>query len=158
LRTERGAVTLPYEFHVSREAIEKGVSSFPNDGTWRLQLGQSLILEGDADRAVTELKHALELGVDPVAGKSALAMAYYLRSERAERKAEAETADSLLGEVAANRPDDRTMLFNRALVKERLGDTRSALALWDTVIATETDEGWRKEATERRDKLRRSSN
>lgn len=154
LRTERGPSTFSYEFHKSRQIIAQELANRPDDPDWLLRFGQSLIIEGDGGRAVTELSRALRLGSEATPTKLALAMAYYLRAGREDGGSDLKSADSFLSDVLAANPRDPTALFNRALVQERLGDQRGALALWDQLISLEGDEGWRNEASEQRSRLR----
>jgi tetratricopeptide (TPR) repeat protein len=124
----------------------------------RAALGVALIVEGDLDRAITELEAAAnELGTrqpNPIVHTN-LSAAYLARARwgnHPEDWSKALAAADQAIQIEMNVPEP---YFNRALALEGLGQTEDAAKAWAAYALRDRDSnsGWTREAEERRKAL-----
>lgn len=114
------------------------------------------LLRGDTSHAKSTLENAL--------GKERalpflnnLAVAYAMEAEdlrpvseqdkEAQKKVYQKALD-ITGEILRRRPSDPAALFNKALILERLGNTKDAITALEQLRHLEQNAGWQEEATE----------
>lgn len=120
----------------------------PNAASGTRAQGAAQLAAGKLDAAIRSLTRAN-------AGSVELAVAYLERGIRQASTTDLVVALDMLEvdmlKVAAKGPPapSAAVLFNRALVLESLGLGQLALRSWRSVLALETDPGWRGEAEER---------
>ena len=155
VRVLRGpAESLPPEFYSSRERVLREIARKPEDARFAMLLGESLAFEGQFDKAVAQLRRALDLAPDSEDIRLALAGAYFRRGETQQRPIDFQAADELLGQVLQRDPLNSVALFNRALTQHHLGNLVEAVNLFDRLTAIERDPAWKAEAIVLRDQLR----
>jgi CHAT domain-containing protein len=104
------------------------------------------LLLGDATAAVHDLEDVVHLTPTDRLAWDDLGAARYTAA------VQDHAPDKLPGALAATehalnlRPDDELARFNRALILERMGLIRPAIAAWQDVLAGDSDPNWRNEA------------
>lgn len=116
--------------------------------------GLALLLAGDAEAASEELLVAL--GIEPTNEEIAsdLVAAHLIRFESTEDPRALLDAFRSAGDFHPGETSYAPLLFNWALMLERTGLLAEAEATWNRYLSTETDSGWREEASARLTQLR----
>ena len=115
------------------------MSANRNDAKWLHALGREEILEWRTEEALTDLQHALELSPDSAPVMVDLAIAHVQRAERSQTVSDYAEAVEFLGKALAIKPDDPTILFDRAALYQRMSPPlyESALNDWNHFLAVE---------------------
>jgi tetratricopeptide (TPR) repeat protein len=119
-----------------------------NDAEWLRALGREEILEWHTDDAINDLNRALELSPNSVSTMVDLAMAHFQRAERLQDIADYRQSVELLGKALTAQPDDPVILFNRALVYQKMSPPlyESAVNDWNRFLVIESRGPWSEEA------------
>jgi hypothetical protein len=122
----------------------------------RMALGVALVVDGDLDRAITELEAAAkELGVmqpNPMVHTN-LSAAYLARARWWNHPEDWSKALAAADQAISIEPDVPEPYFNRALALEGLEQTDRAAQAWNDYASRERDSDWKREAEERRKAL-----
>jgi tetratricopeptide (TPR) repeat protein len=122
----------------------------PNNSRQSHVLGVSLLLLGDPDRSVAELRAA-----DRPAARNDLAVALLEQGARDDSPARAAEALETLLAADGAREAARERLFNSALALERIGLLHRATAQWERLLTITVGQGWERKATDHIAALRR---
>ena len=143
-----GSNSAPSEIYEAKAIILQQLTKRPDNAAWLQKLGQEEMLEWHIDAAVADLNRALQLSPDSVSIMVDLAMAYYQRAEGDHDANDYQRSVSLFGKALSIRPDDPVVLFNRALLYQRMSPPlyESALADWDHYLKIEAHGPWSEEA------------
>ena len=137
--------------------IGPALASKPRDPLWLHAKGRLALLDDKPDEAIQPLRTALDLDAANKVISIDLATAYYLRALRRgdQGTSDLTLAQELLGEVLKQEPENTTALFNRALVETEMHQLTQAIADLEKMISLERSDGWRQEAQERLEKVRK---
>jgi tetratricopeptide (TPR) repeat protein len=156
-RVERGQANneTPVELLEAEALIQRRLAGNRGDVDTLAAQGRAAILRWQAALAIQSLESAAarvgggsrpEIWID-------LATAYFQRGEQNQDKRDDEIAAEWLSKAIAARPQDEVALFNRAIVKSRLGQKDSAAADLQTFLQVSKDPAWRAEASQRLQEL-----
>ena len=135
--------------------IARKLNERPRDPLWLAAKGRAELLDWNYDSAIFTLGKARELKPDSLGIKLDLASAYFERAEATGRPVDYGPAIELLGQVLEVAPQDRTALFNRAIIYEKMFMYHEALRDWESYINADPAGEWTNEAKERLESLRR---
>lgn len=158
IRQQRGAGSAferPASLTSAVDAIRRMLDAHPQSGVALALRGRAELLEGDYTSAVDSLTRATEAAPDDVDARADLGVAYALRGESENRKADYGQAMELLLSALRRRPDDQRALFNLALTYEKLWMVDEAIETWDRFLRGNSPAGWRREAEERREAMKK---
>jgi tetratricopeptide (TPR) repeat protein len=138
----------PASLFQAKSIILDHLNARRDDSRWLHALGREEILEWRTEDALNDLKHALELSPNSVPIMVDLAIAHFQRAERAQNTVDYTESVELLGKALATRPDDPNVLFNRALLYQKMSPPlyESALNDWNHFLAIEPQGLWSEEA------------
>jgi tetratricopeptide (TPR) repeat protein len=136
--------------------ISAPIIEVPNPERAPLLASNADLLRGDTSHAKSTLERAL--GKErPLPFLNNLAVAYAMEAEdlrpvseqdkEAQKKVYQKALD-ITGEILRTSPSDPAALFNKALILERLGNTKDAITALEQLRQVEQDAEWREEATE----------
>jgi CHAT domain-containing protein/tetratricopeptide (TPR) repeat protein len=134
--------------------IGENLKKTPNDPLWLQAKAQADLLDGNYDSSITSLQRALEAWPDASGLQTDLASAYFQRGMSGNRPADYTLAIDLLGQVLQKQPDNKTALFNRAIVFERMFLFGQAVEDWERYLRLDPSGEWSKEASERLERLK----
>lgn len=141
-------------FLLEAEAIvDQRIQKDPENVEWLRVKAQSEMLQWHLDPAIESLTTVVQKRPDLTGLTLDLAIAYLQRAEQSNNRRDYEQSLSLFNQILKENPSNEVALFNRALAYEQLPDNTKAMADWTSLIKTERDSGWAKEARERLDKL-----
>jgi CHAT domain-containing protein/tetratricopeptide (TPR) repeat protein len=159
LRQERGSarssVTKPSSLLRAEYLIKEGLASKPEDAALLGSKGEAELLEWQYDEAIASLRHALDLQPDSSDLLGNLATAYAQRGDVESRPLDYGQAIEYLGQALSKKPNDPVLLFNRAVVEERLNLFGEAAKDWENYLRVDAKGPWAKEALQRLDAIRR---
>ena len=161
VRVTRSAIlpALPPELLQLAAQIEKELAAHPNSFDWLAAKGRLALLSLDYRTAIDVLKLARDLSSISTPARSELgidlASAYALRAKQTQNAADNTLAVELLSEILIKEPANTTARFNRAIIEERLSLLIPAIEDFEKAAASETDQGWKLEALQRAEQLRR---
>lgn len=135
--------------------IVRGLAKTPHDPVWLEAKGRADLLAWNYESALHTLKQALEVQPDSPGFLTDLASAYFERAEATGRDIDYGTAFDLLSQALKVRPDDPVVLFNRAVISERMKLFDQAIDDWEHYLKIDPDGGWAKEARERLESIRK---
>jgi tetratricopeptide (TPR) repeat protein len=135
--------------------IKRAVKSSPNDPVLLDAEGQAELLEGDYDGAIKRLSHALALHPQWPEALSDLAIAYTQRGDQENRPIDYGKAVDLLGQAIAVEPKNPVLLFNRAIVQEKLALLEEAQKDWNSFLQLDSTSGWAGEARRHLDSIQK---
>lgn len=135
--------------------IARKLNERPSDPLWLGAKGRAELLDWNYDSAILTLKKAGEARPDTLAIKIDLASAYFERAEATGRPVDYGPAIELLGQVLEVAPQDRTALFNRAVLYEKMFMYNEALRDWESYLKADPAGEWTNEAKERLEILRK---
>ncbi len=156
-RVERGQANneTPVELLEAEALVQRRLAGNRDDVDALAAQGRAAILRWQTALAIQSLESAAaragggnkpEIWID-------LATAYFQRGEQNQDKRDDEVAAEWLSKAIAARPHDEVALFNRAIVKSRLGQKDSAAADLQTFLQVSKDPAWRAEASQRLQEL-----
>ncbi|HXB20031.1 MAG TPA: CHAT domain-containing protein [Candidatus Solibacter sp.] len=134
--------------------IKRKLEKQPQDPDLLRQQAEADLLNWDFQLAIETLGHALRAPHPSAFTLVDLASAHFERAESTDSPADYEMALHYLGEAIRQSPKDRSALFNRAIVYERLFLYGPAIADWESLLAMEEDPKWRNEEESRLSDLR----
>ncbi len=126
--------------------ISKKLAERPTDPVWLESRARTELLEGNYNAAIESLQKALAL--QPKSGPllADLASGFYERGTALDRPADLGHALDLLGKAIALSPREPAVLFNRAIVAERLFLYSQAAEDWREYLKLDPNSTWSEEA------------
>lgn len=112
---------------------------------WKLS-GTAELLRLDPEQAVRSLKNAATQAPDDVDAATTLAIAYALLAEKTKKDEDWGESLNLLISTIKSHPNDKRLLFNLALVHEKLKNRKQAIQDWEKYLNIESDPKWVEEA------------
>jgi CHAT domain-containing protein/cytochrome c-type biogenesis protein CcmH/NrfG len=149
IQVERGSEKPPSSLRKAEIQIDENLKKNPTDSKWRQAEGRAYLLEGNGDEAVKSFEQARETAPDSPFLMADLGSALYLRNIGRDR----ELAYDWLSRALVKIPDDPIILFNRAIVGERINMLEQAKADWEHFLQVESGGLWAEEARERLKKV-----
>jgi tetratricopeptide (TPR) repeat protein len=152
LRAQRGVgspLERPEALIAAEARIAGELKKQPDDPRWLRMRGLAELLNHDPEAAVETLRRAVDQRPDDPRLLADLGIAYALRAEAANRASDYPQAIEYLGRAGKAAPNDTTILFNRALVYERMFLYELAAEDWQRLLTLESGEGWAGEARQR---------
>ena len=134
--------------------IGENLRKTPDDPVWLHAKADADLLDGNYDSAITSLQRALETQQNAPGLQTDLASAYFLQGLSENRPADYALAINLLGRVLQQQPDNKIVLFNRAIILERMFLFNQAVEDWEHYLRLDPSGPWTKEASERLQRLR----
>jgi CHAT domain-containing protein len=135
--------------------IGKNLEKNPNSAKWLAAKGKADLLDANYDSAVVSLERALKMDPTATSAEADLASAYFLRGESTHRAIDYGAALNLLGKGLARSPDDPVLIFNRAIIAERMYLYAQALEDWEHYLRIDHSGSWAAEAQQRLDALKK---
>jgi CHAT domain-containing protein len=129
--------------------IADNLRKTPNDPAWLQAKARADLLDGNYESAIKSLQRALETQADDPALLTDLASAYFERAESADRAVDYGNAIEALGKVLAESPDDPVVLYNRALVCERLFLYTQTVEDWQHYLRVDPNGEWAEDVRKR---------
>jgi CHAT domain-containing protein len=158
LRQERGvarsALAKPAPLLRAEYEIRVGLAAKPEDAALLAAEGRAELLEWQYDEAIKSLRHSLDVNPNSSGVLSDLATAYTQRADKEHRPIDYGQALELLGQALQKDPENKTALFNRAVVEERMDLLEDAEKDWETYLRLDPHGDWTSEARQRLEALR----
>ncbi|HEV3038295.1 MAG TPA: CHAT domain-containing protein [Candidatus Angelobacter sp.] len=140
----------------AKDQLLDEMSKNPSDPDLLRLWAESQMMERKANDAVQTLEHALILRADDPEILADLGAAYALRGDIETRFSDYSTAAEYLGQSLSLRTPVPQVVFNLALVQERMKLYDQAIKSWKEYLNLgEADDGWRKEAKDHLDDLQK---
>jgi len=159
VHTERGIessrLTRP-DLLEAEARVARGVETHPDDPAWLRLQGRADLLDGKDDAAIAELERARALRPKDAEILSDLGMAYFQKAERTHDPQMQALAFERLSEGARLKPDDPSLLFNRALAAESLFAFSEARDDWEAYLRIDSTSGWAQEARQHLDDVKKN--
>jgi CHAT domain-containing protein len=149
VRQQRGAGSAfdrPEALDAAVAAIRGEVAAHPRDPAVSELKGRAQLMERDYEGAIESLTRATPGGEGDPDALADLATAYAVRGEAEKRNIDYGHAMELYLRALRRRPDDQRMLFNLALVYEKLWLVDEAIEAWQRFLKQNPAAGWRQEA------------
>jgi CHAT domain-containing protein len=143
-RLDRPPALLDAEAKIARE-----LAAHPEATDWLQAKGRADLLDWNYEAAIKSFKRALEAEPDSPALQADLAAAYFERAEAADRAIDYGTTIELLAKALKARPDDPVMLFNYAVVLEKMFVYQQAIETWRHYLRVDSKSDWAAEARKR---------
>jgi len=156
VRQKRGAGSAfdkPESLAKAELAIRQLQSASPNDPRVLLLSGRVDLIENNVESAIDSLSRALEARPGDPEVLSDLGTAFARRGEAETHNIDLGHASELYLEALRKGPSDQRVLFNLALVYEKLWLIDEAAETWRKVLALNPPAGWREEAQEHLKKI-----
>jgi CHAT domain-containing protein len=150
-RDPRPAALLEAEAILARES-----AAHEEDARWLEMRGRADILEFRYGPAIDLLRKAADAGGNSAELLTDLAVAYGLHAEQANQPSDYAAVVDYATRALHLRPAYPRALFNRALAFERLYMVDRAAEDWEQYLKVETDAGWKAEAAEHLQALRKT--
>src|SRR5262249_5913440 len=131
------------------EAMARIVSALaknPDNAAWLGFRARAEVLSNDAERAIATLTRALDQRPDDSELMADLGTAYALRAETADRIVDYAYAIECFSRALNARPESREVLFNRAVVYQRMFLLDQAIEEWHRYLSLDPKGGWSDEA------------
>jgi tetratricopeptide (TPR) repeat protein len=138
---DRPTALLEGEARIARE-----LTKTPDNPRWLTARGRAELLERDYDSAVASFQRALHFQPDSAALTTDLASALFERAEARNSQADYNVAAEMLSRALTSTPEDPVVLFNRAIVYERLHFYDKAIQDWQHYLRVESATDWTPEA------------
>lgn len=159
LRQHRGsegsALSKPASLLEADLLIKNGLSNSPNDPSWLLAKGRSELIEWRYEDAIRSFERVLETKPDWPDALRDLATAHFQRAEAENRPLDYGQAIQELSEALARQPNDPVILFNRAIVYERMYLYDNARSDWDAYLKIDPAGPWSAEARQHLDEIQK---
>jgi CHAT domain-containing protein len=152
-RTQRGLGDSPLSKSPSLLEAEAILARRANDPEWWKWKGLAELLERSPNEAVQTLSRAQSESPKDAALALELAVAHAVRAETDNRPEDYAAALDILSAQARQHPNDPAILFNRALVCERLVLTEEAIRQWRRYLELDHKSPWAAEAHKHLDAL-----
>lgn len=153
LRQERRAIGSSFQRPPALLEAEAGVAAelekHPDDVKWLELRARAEMLDRQPEAAIGTLQHALERRPDDPDLMADLGMAYALRAEASNRDVDYGYAIEYLGRSLKAKPNSPEVIFNRAVVYERMYLYEDAIREWRHYLELDTSGSWRVEAQRR---------
>src|SRR5262249_27250833 len=107
------------------------------------------LLEWNYEAAIKSFKRALDAEPDSPSLQADLAAAYFERAEAADRAIDYSATIELLATALKARPNDAVMLFNYAVVLEKMFVYQQAIEAWQHYLKVDPKGDWSEEARKR---------
>jgi len=150
VRQQRGAASTfdrPEALDSAVAAIRRGLAAQPQAPALFALKGRAELLEHDYESAIESLTRATSAAASPDPDALAdLATAYALRGESENRPIDYGHAMELYLQALKHRPADPRLLFNLALIYEKLWLIDEAIETWRKFLSGNPAGGWRQEA------------
>ena len=143
-RLDRPPALLDAEAKIARE-----LAGHPDATPWLQAKGRADLLDWNYEAAIKSFKRALEAEPDSPVLQADLAAAYFERAEAADRAIDYGTTIELLAKALKARPDDPVMLFNYAVVLEKMFVYHQAIETWKHYLRIDSKSDWASEARRR---------
>jgi CHAT domain-containing protein len=157
LRLERGSATSlfqrPADLLEAEARIARELQGDPDNVKWLALRGRAELLAWDSEASVATLQHAQEQKPDDAGLQADLAVAYALRAESQNRAVDYGYAIEYLSRSLKAKPDSPEVLFNRAVVYERMYLYEDGVREWRRFLEVERSSAWREEAGRRLNEL-----
>jgi CHAT domain-containing protein/tetratricopeptide (TPR) repeat protein len=134
--------------------IAKNREKHPDNIDWLRAKGKADLLDGNYESAVDSLEQALRADPENSGVLTDLASAYFLRAQSTARATDYGAAIDLLGRAQRQSADDPVILFNRAIISERLFLYTQAINDWEHYLRIDPSGPWATEARQRLATLR----
>jgi tetratricopeptide (TPR) repeat protein len=152
-RTQRGAGDSPLGKSPSLLEAEAILVRRGDDPQWRKWKGLAELLDRSPDDSVETLLRAQAQDPKDAALALELAVAHAVRAETENRPEDYAAALDILSAQALQHPKDPAILFNRALVFERMLLTEEAIRQWRRYLELDPKSPWSAEAHKHLDAL-----
>ena len=154
VRTERAGGPLPIsrspDLHEAEARILREIETHPDDPVWLHLQGRVHLLTGREDDAIAELERAHALRPKDAYILSDLGSAWFQKAEHAADKSgdlkAYSSAFNLLSQAVRLKPDDATLVFNRALAAESVYAYIEARDAWEAYLRLDSEGPWANEA------------
>jgi len=160
IKVERGPISsvtdIPAALLESQAQIKRHLESRPEDAAWIHAQGRAALLLWDFETALRSFQMAADLGEKSSDFLVDFASAYFERAEQNGSALDYTLALEKLGQALQAKPDHLPTLFNRAIIRAKLFQYDPAIVDFEEYIRREPDAGWRQEAQERLEAVRRS--
>ncbi len=133
-------------FRRAVEVVTDQLKRHPEDSAWLVRRARIDLLDWRYKAALSALDQISSTASDNYDLLSTQAIAEFERGEVENRSEAFARAEDDLTRALKLRPNDPALLFNRALVYEKLMMYESARDDWQQVLKREADPGWRAEA------------
>jgi regulator of sirC expression with transglutaminase-like and TPR domain len=135
--------------------ISRELQKHPDDPRWLRAEAQAELQAGRYEAAIEILQPLQQTSAETPEVLRDLAAAYFQRAEASpDRAADYQTAADLLSQALAKSPADAVMLYNRAIVYERLSLYHQALADWEQYLQSDPTGAWADDARRHRDEIK----
>jgi tetratricopeptide (TPR) repeat protein len=154
LRQQKGGSTSPLErpqaWFDAELQIERALEAHPKDPKWLQAKARADLLAGDARSSVDSLSAALVIDPTDSSLEIDLASGFFERGDYSR-------AIDLLNKVITADPKNQIALFNRAVVRQRQGDSAGALGDWEAYLRLDSNSAWAREARQRLQEAQRDA-
>ena len=158
IQAERSAIGSSLDkssFLLRAEAlIGENLRRNPRDPAWLEAKARADLLENHYVAAVESLQSALAMWPDSPSLLTDLGTAYYQQAENLHRNSDYGTSIDCFSRALARAPDDPVVLFNRAVVYERIFLLHEAIKDWEHYLKVDASGEWAEEAKKRLQNLR----
>jgi len=138
--------------------VDENLRKNPNDPVWLQAKARADLLEGNYESAIRSLERVLETQPESPNLLSDFALAYYERAVSTGLVSDLNKAMNFLEGALAKSPNDPTVLFNRAIVSERMLLYDQAVDDWNRYLRVDPTGPWADDARSRlaalKDKLK----
>jgi len=139
----------PAALVAAQTRIARELSATPDSPEWLALRARVEILTSDPDSAIATLNRALEKSPEDPALLADLGVAFSMRAEAADRASDHVLAIEHLTRSLRARPDAPEVVFNRAVVYERMSRSEEAAREWRHYLRLDPSGGWSGEAGKR---------
>jgi Flp pilus assembly protein TadD len=149
VRQERGGSSSFQRPQALNDAISRiggELKKNPEAVRWMELSARAEMLERDAESPIATLRRALEQTPDDPGLLADLGMAYALRGDVRNQAVDYGYASDYLNRSLLKRPNSPEVVFNLALVYERMSSLENAIAQWDQYLKLDSGGAWREDA------------
>ena len=144
---ERGtASSRPLPMAEAEPVIRRALKNNPDSATWLELSARMQMLEHDPETALATLQRALEQQPDDPGLLAGIGMAYALRGDAQNRALDYGYAIDSLQRSLLKRPDVPEVVFNLALVFEKMNSLENSIAMWQRYLQLDRRSAWTGEA------------
>ena len=145
-RGEGSSFDRPESLDSAIAEIRRELAAHPEDPSVFALKGRAELLEQNYDAAIESLTRATSADNSDPATLGDLGVAYALRGEAEKRNIDCGQAMELLLRALRKRPSDQRIMFNLALIYERLSLVDEAIEIWRKFLQQNPVVGWQREA------------
>lgn len=145
-RGESSTFSKPIALLDAESRISQQLAKNPNDSQWLRMRAQAEMLGQNFDNAISTLNGSMNAQPDDASPLADLGAAYALRAVASRREIDYSAAIEMLWRFLQRSPESSMVLFNRALVYERMFLFHEALEDWQRYLKLDPAGGWANEA------------